>query len=95
MPVIAVATQTALYPKTASNVEQVKSRGAKVVLVCRDSAEVNEEIADFLVRLPDTDDLLMPLVAVVPLQMMAYYTALDRECSIDKPRNLAKSVTVE
>ena len=95
MPVIAVATQTALYPKTASNVEQVKSRGAKVVLVCRDSNQVGAEAADFLVRLPDTDDLLMPLVAAVPLQMMAYYTALDRECSIDKPRNLAKSVTVE
>lgn len=95
MPVIAVATQTSLYSKTASNVEQVKSRGAKTVVVCRDSADVNDKIADYIIRLPDTDDLLMPLVTAVPLQLLAYYTALDRQCSIDKPRNLAKSVTVE
>lgn len=95
MPVIAVATQTNLYPKTASNVEQVKSRGAKTVIVCRDSADVNPNIADHIIRLPETDDLLMPLVTAVPLQLLAYYTALDRQCSIDKPRNLAKSVTVE
>lgn len=95
MPVIAVATQTDLYPKTASNVEQVKSRGAKTIVVCRDSADVNTNIADYIIRLPDTDNLLMPLVTAVPLQLLAYYTALDRQCSIDKPRNLAKSVTVE
>lgn len=95
MPVIAVATQTYLYSKTASNVEQVKSRGAKTVVVCRDSADVNPNIADYVIRLPETDDLLMPLVTAVPLQLLAYYTALDRQCSIDKPRNLAKSVTVE
>ncbi len=95
MPVIAVATQTALYPKTASNVEQVKSRGAKTVVICRDSTDVNQNIADYIIRLPETDDLLMPLVTAVPLQLLAYYTALDRQCSIDKPRNLAKSVTVE
>lgn len=95
MPVIAVATQTDLYPKTASNVEQVKSRGAKTIVVCRDSADVNVNIADYIIRLPDADDLLMPLVTAVPLQLLAYYTALDRQCSIDKPRNLAKSVTVE
>lgn len=95
MPVIAVATQTGLYSKTAGNVEQVKSRGAKTVVVCRDSADVNDKIADYIIRLPDTDDLLMPLITAVPLQLLAYYTALDRQCSIDKPRNLAKSVTVE
>ena len=95
MPVIAVATQTRLFPKTAANVEEVKSRGAKVIVVCRDSAVVHDEITDYIIRLPETDDILMPLVAAVPLQMLAYYTALDRQCSIDKPRNLAKSVTVE
>lgn len=95
MPVIAVATQTYLYAKTASNVEQVKSRGAKTVVICRDGADVNQNIADYIIRLPETDDLLMPLVTAVPLQLLAYYTALDRQCSIDKPRNLAKSVTVE
>ena len=64
-------------------------------MVCRDSAVVHDEITDYIIRLPETDDILMPLVAAVPLQMLAYYTALDRQCSIDKPRNLAKSVTVE
>lgn len=95
MPVIAVATQSKLFPKIAGNVEEVKSRGAMVTVVCRDSAEIHSEITDYTIRLPETDDLLMPLVAAVPLQMIAYYTALDRQCSIDKPRNLAKSVTVE
>ena len=95
MPVIAVATQTSLYSKTSSNVEQVKSRGAKTIVVCRDSADVNTNIADHIIRVPETDNLLMPLVTTAPLQLLAYYTALGRNCSIDKPRNLAKSVTVE
>ncbi len=64
-------------------------------MICRDSTTVHDEIADYIIRLPETDDILMPLVAAVPLQLLAYYTALDRQCSIDKPRNLAKSVTVE
>ena len=96
MPVIAVATQSGtLFGKTASNMEEVKSRGAKVIMVCRESADVDRSKVDFIIRLPETDNLLMPLVTVVPLQMLAYYTALQRGCSIDKPRNLAKSVTVE
>lgn len=96
MPVIAVATQdNLLFGKTASNMEEVKSRGAKVVMVCRESADVDENKTDFIIKLPETDNLLMPLVTVVPLQMLAYYTALEKGCAIDKPRNLAKSVTVE
>lgn len=95
MPVIAVATQRELYEKTVSNIKEVKARGAMVVMICHDSMKVNEDIADYVVGLPSIDDLLMPLVTVVPLQLIAYYTAVLRGCDVDKPRNLAKSVTVE
>lgn len=95
MPVIAVATQTDLYAKTASNVKEVKSRGALVVMVCRESYQVEEASVDYKISLPETDNLLMPLVTVVPLQLVAYYTAVLRGSDVDMPRNLAKSVTVE
>ncbi len=95
MPVIAIATQSYLYDKTVSNIKEVKARGAKVTLLCRESASVDEDIADYKVNLPETDDLLMPMTAVVPLQLIAYYTSVLRGCDVDKPRNLAKSVTVE
>lgn len=97
MPVIAVATQTEIIPKTISNIVEVKSRGAKVILVCTDvcAKQLKEGIADYIVEIPHTDELLMPITAVVPLQMLAYYTSVDRGIDPDKPRNLAKSVTVE
>ena len=96
-PVIAVATQTDVIPKTISNIVEVKSRGAKVILVCTDScaSELKEGIADYVVEIPHSDELLMPITAVVPLQILAYYTAVNRGTDPDKPRNLAKSVTVE
>ncbi|HAG68794.1 MAG TPA: glutamine--fructose-6-phosphate transaminase (isomerizing) [Lachnospiraceae bacterium] len=95
MPVIAVATQTRLIEKTVSNIKEVKSRGAMVVLICSSEAVVEENIADYIIRLPEADELLMPLAAAVPLQLIAYYTAVLKGCDVDKPRNLAKSVTVE
>lgn len=97
MPVIAVATQTDIIPKTISNIVEVKSRGAKVILVCTDvcAKQLKEGIADYVVEIPHTDELLMPITAVVPLQMLAYYTSVNRGIDPDKPRNLAKSVTVE
>ncbi|MBQ8568959.1 MAG: glutamine--fructose-6-phosphate transaminase (isomerizing) [Oscillospiraceae bacterium] len=95
MPVIAVATQRALFDKMASNVKEVKTRGASVVMVCHDSMNVESESVDHKVGLPTVSDLLMPMVTVVPLQMIAYYTAVQRGTNVDKPRNLAKSVTVE
>lgn len=94
-PVVAVATQSDLYEKTVSNIKEVKARGAKVVLVCGKSAEVGDDVADYIIRIPETDILLMPIVASVPLQLMAYYTAVLRGNDVDQPRNLAKSVTVE
>lgn len=94
-PVIAVATQSALAEKTASNVKEVKSRGAKVIMVCRENDSVEKESVDYKVGLPSVNDLLMPLVTIVPLQMIAYYTAVLLGRDVDMPRNLAKSVTVE
>lgn len=97
MPVIAVATQTDLIEKTISNVVEVKSRGAKVILVCTDAcaSKLKDGIADCMVVIPNTHELLMPITAVVPLQIIAYYTAINKGNDPDQPRNLAKSVTVE
>lgn len=96
MPVIAVATQSNLFDKTISNIKEVKARGAKVVIVCRDSYEPDKDVADFKFGVPsDVEDLLMPMTAVVPLQLIAYYTSVLKGNDVDKPRNLAKSVTVE
>lgn len=95
-PVIAVATQSNLFDKTISNIKEVKARGAKVILVCRDSYVPDKDVADYKFGLPDDiEDLLMPMAAVVPLQLIAYYTSVLRGNDVDKPRNLAKSVTVE
>ncbi len=97
VPVIAVATQTDIIPKTISNIVEVKSRGAKVILVCTDACarELKEGIADYVVEIPHSDEMLMPITAVVPLQLLAYYTSVNRGIDPDKPKNLAKSVTVE
>ena len=95
MPVIAVATQKALREKTISNIKEVKARGARVILVCRESDNVDPDAVDLKFGLPEFDDLLMPMIAVVPLQLIAYYTSVLKGNDVDKPRNLAKSVTVE
>lgn len=94
-PVIAVATQSSLFEKTLSNVRTVKSRGAKVAMICKESEELDKECADFKIGLPQAEDLFLPLISVVSMQLIAYYTAVQRGCDVDKPRNLAKSVTVE
>ncbi len=95
MPVIAVATQNALYDKTVSNIKEVKARGAMVILVCDEQAQVGEDVADYIIRVPRIEEILMPMIAAVPLQLLAYYTSVHRGNDVDKPRNLAKSVTVE
>lgn len=95
MPVIAVATQSSIIDKTISNIKEVKSRGAMVILVCSQDVVVEDGVCDHIIRLPEADELLMPMAAVVPLQLIAYYTAVLKGNDVDKPRNLAKSVTVE
>ena len=93
--VLLFTTQKQVYEKTISNAKETKSRGAKVLLFTTQDAVVPDGVADYVVRLDDYDDLLMPLQLIVPLQLFAYYMAVLRGCDVDKPRNLAKSVTVE
>ena len=95
VPVIALATQHSVYEKTLSNAKETKSRGAKVLLFTTKDAVVPEGVADYVVRLDEYEDIFMPLQLIVPLQLFAYYMAVLRGCDVDKPRNLAKSVTVE
>jgi len=95
MPVIAVATQDDIYDKTVSNVKEVKARGAYTIMITKESHIPPEDVADMTITVPDTDGLLMPMTAIIPLQLIAYYTADLKGNDVDKPRNLAKSVTVE
>ena len=95
VPVIALATQKQVYEKIISNAKETRSRGARVLLFTTKDAVVPEGVADAVIRLDEYEDLLMPLQLIVPLQLFAYYMAVLRGCDVDKPRNLAKSVTVE
>ena len=95
VPVIALATQKQVYEKTLSNAKETRSRGARVLLFTTKDAVVPEGVADAVIRLDEYEDILMPLQLIVPLQLFAYYMAVLRGCDVDKPRNLAKSVTVE
>ena len=95
MPVIAVATQRNLFDKTVSNAKEVKARGGKVIFVTHNYINVDDDVADYKIGVPTIDDILMPMLTVVPLQLIAYYTSVLRGNDVDKPRNLAKSVTVE
>lgn len=95
MPVIAVATQNTLLEKTISNIKEVRSRGAMVILVCDNKCTADKDVADYIIKVPQIDELVMPVLAAVPLQLLAYYTSVNRGNDVDKPRNLAKSVTVE
>ena len=95
MPVIAVATQNTLLEKTISNIKEVKARGAMTIVICDEHADIDRDAADYLVRIPQLSEMLMPMAATVPMQLLAYYTSVNKGNDIDKPRNLAKSVTVE
>lgn len=93
--VIAIATQEALYEKLISNVKEVKARGASVIAITQEGNVLMEEVADKIVYLPKTLPALTPSLNIIPMQQFAYYVAVERGCDVDKPRNLAKSVTVE
>ncbi len=95
VPVISVATQSALLEKTVSNIVEVKSRGAFTITVSKEGEEFNAGLNDDLIEVPALEDVLMPMVTVIPLQLIAYYTTVLKGFNVDKPRNLAKSVTVE
>ena len=95
VPVIALATQTDVYEKTLSNIKEVKARDAVVIGIAAKGDTELEKYVDHVIKVPATDTLLIPVLTVVPLQLLAYYAAITRGADVDKPRNLAKSVTVE
>jgi glucosamine--fructose-6-phosphate aminotransferase (isomerizing) len=95
MPVVVIATHDHLYEKVVSNIEEVRSRGGKIIAVATEGDQEINRIAEHVFWVPDVPEPLQPLLTVVPLQLLAYHAAVLRGCNVDKPRNLAKSVTVE
>jgi glucosamine--fructose-6-phosphate aminotransferase (isomerizing) len=95
MPVVFIAPQDAVYAKIQSNIEEVRARGGRVVAVVTEGDTAIRKVADTAIEIPKTLDMLTPVLAVVPLQLFAYFIAVRRGCNVDQPRNLAKSVTVE
>ncbi len=93
-PVVAVAMQESVRSKTVSNIRECKARGAKIICITNENS-FTPDADDTVIYVPKTDDLFATLLSVIPMQLIAYYTALEKGCSIDKPKNLAKSVTVE
>lgn len=94
-PVFALANYEGLYEKMISNIKEVRARGARVILLCGENAVIPENVADDVLRVPQMSELFMPIPTATLSQLIAYYTALYLGCDVDKPRNLAKSVTVE
>ena len=95
MPVIVIATKNSSYEKVISNIQEVKARKGKIIAIVTEGDVQVKEIADYIIEIPETDENLVPLLATIPLQLLSYHTAVMRECNVDQPRNLAKSVTVE
>lgn len=95
MPVFVIATNLSAYDKIVSNIQEVKARKGVVVALVTEGDETITQLADYTIEIPATEDPLTPLLSVIPMQLLAYHIALLRECNVDQPRNLAKSVTVE
>jgi glucosamine--fructose-6-phosphate aminotransferase (isomerizing) len=95
MPVVVIATKHGSYEKVVSNIQEVKARKGKIIAIVTEGDTAVKEMADYAIEIPETDEILVPLVSVVPLQLLAYHIAVMRGCNVDQPRNLAKSVTVE
>ena len=95
LPVIILAPKDKYFEKTISNMQEVIARGGKVLLISDKHDEVINENIRFKIEMPSSDELLNPFLLTIPLQLLAYHVALLKKCDIDKPRNLAKSVTVE
>ncbi len=95
MPVVVIATKNSSYEKVVSNIQEVKARRGKIIAIVTEGDEEVKKISDYVIEIPETDEILVPLVSVVPLQLLAYHIAVMRGCNVDQPRNLAKSVTVE
>jgi glucosamine--fructose-6-phosphate aminotransferase (isomerizing) len=95
MPVVVIATKDKSYEKIVSNIQEVKARKGKVIAIVNEGDTTIPKIVDYVLEIPSTDEKLMPILSVIPLQLLAYHIAVMRGCNVDQPRNLAKSVTVE
>ena len=95
MPVVVIATKKGHYEKVVSNIQEIKSRKGKIIAIVNNGDVSVREIADYVIEVPETLELLSPLLTTIPLQLLSYHIAVMRECNVDQPRNLAKSVTVE
>jgi glucosamine--fructose-6-phosphate aminotransferase (isomerizing) len=95
MPVVFIATRGTQYEKVISNIEEVRARGGKIIAVATEGDTNIRRYSDHVIEVPDTLEPLQPILSVIPLQLIAYHAAVARGCNVDKPRNLAKSVTVE
>ncbi len=95
MPVIVIATNKGHYEKVVSNIQEIKSRKAKIIAIVTEGDVTVKGIADHVIEIPDTEEALSPLLTTIPLQLLSYHIAVMRNCNVDQPRNLAKSVTVE
>ncbi len=95
MPVVVIATNKGTYDKVISNIQEVKARKGKIIAIVTKGDKAVKELADYILEVPETEEMLVPLIATIPLQLLSYHIAVMRECNVDQPRNLAKSVTVE
>ncbi len=95
MPVFVIATKGASYEKVVSNIQEVKARKGKIIAIVTEGDKEVKKMADYTIEIPETDEILVPLISVIPLQLLSYHVAVMRGCNVDQPRNLAKSVTVE
>jgi glucosamine--fructose-6-phosphate aminotransferase (isomerizing) len=95
MPVVFIATKDLIYDKVISNIEEVRARKGKIIVIATEGDKNIAEHADHIIYIPQTCQALVPILAAIPLQLLAYYIAVKRNCDVDQPRNLAKSVTVE
>ena len=95
MPVVFIATHDSSYEKVISNIQEVKARKGRVIAVVSEGDTKIKTMADYTIEIPTAHEAIIPLIAVVPLQLLSYHIAVMRGCHVDQPRNLAKSVTVE
>ncbi len=95
MPVVVIATKDSTYEKILSNIQEVRARRGRIIAIANDDDDNIHKLAEHVIRIPHTLDFLMPILSIIPLQLLSYYIAVKRGCDVDQPRNLAKSVTVE
>jgi glucosamine--fructose-6-phosphate aminotransferase (isomerizing) len=95
MPVVVIATNKGTYDKVISNIQEIKARKGIIIAIVTEGDTTVKKLADYVIEIPETEEMMVPLLATIPLQLLAYHIAVLRKCNVDQPRNLAKSVTVE